>query len=462
MLPENVFDPFLRSLSSTPPDVADSTISAEVIPRSFAGDGTSEVAEPAVRLWFSNEHSVGYDQAVRAIRRELGNLRHKDTDIIAGDILAVLAAHPEKNSHPTAVLNSLLNSVVGGELSQFAIFKAPPAFGFQRFTLGEFLIGELKIRNLRDASRTAGSDYFGRYRDRLIGRFTIERKHFPVKVIDWNQTRSAFRPEESHHRATIWNRAIESYFGQMSDAYISEFWDRLDEAQQLLVASGAPALNVHRLRLLPLVEYVSCFMEINGTWGHVFPGLGLVLLDLASMDKRIPILEKTLMEDYGIDPKSPLPPPVRSYTAFVTKALRYETDGMLDDSLLHFVIALELLFSERQMTSESIKRRVALLIHRPLELSLQDTERIIQKLYDARSRYVHAGQAIEPSLVPSAKKVCQEILWTLLRRTRTHSAEADIVDGWTKDIDYLYSALQAGKRVTNDEWIACGVQGKSG
>lgn len=175
------------------------------------------------------------------------------------------------------------------------------------------------------------------------------------------------------------------------------------------------------------------------------------------MDIRIPHAIAKLRDEFGIAQGVSLPPPLRNYALFVSKAKRYVNDGLCDEGFVHYVIALELLFGDVSRTTESVSRRAATLVFRPFVLSIADAEKKLGKLYDARSRYVHAGQPISPKLLAEVNNVCEEVLWALLRRLKRSGASGDFVERWTKELDYLYSAIAAGKDVPEEDMQSCGI-----
>jgi hypothetical protein len=230
------------------------------------------------------------------------------------------------------------------------------------------------------------------------------------------------------------------------------------EDQELVLADSSSFIDERTVRRVRLVENVSVFLNIGGSWGYVGPGsLAGLNVDFASVDVKIPRALARLRDEFGIAQVTVLQPPVRSYVHFVSKAKRYSNEELLDEAFVHYVIALELLFGERARTNESVSRRVATLVFRPFSVSIVEAERMVTRLYDARSRYVHSGHSIDPSLIKQVDDVCAEVLWALLRRLKQHGSTDDAVGIWTKELDYIYSAIAAGKELAEDDLVASGI-----
>jgi len=459
MIPDNIFDPLLRSFSLTIPATAKDFASAEVIPASFAKDHAVFLQEAPVRLWYRTDCERTYEHFARRLEQELRHLRHESTSMIAGALLALYTLQQGREDSPTAAMNELLSNVVDAELSQFFVFAhdSPPAF--QKFKMGEFSIGQLAVRNLRNRSRDVGSDYFELYRHRLVGKFAIERDTVQVRVVDWMGLLPKYGVEAaSQLTRTLRDRSVEAYFGRVAAAQFDNFWERFDEVQQLLTAFGAPYLDERQIRQTLFAESISVFFEINGSWGSVYPSSNSGFnFNFAPVDRRIPATARSLWDDFGIDVNADLAPPLKSYSLFTAKAIRYADDGYTNESLLHFVIALELLFGGRQQIAQSVSRRVAVLVYRPLGIALADAQKMADKIYDARSGYVHQGHSVPVLVLTDARRVCDEVLKALMRRLKVRPFEQNSDNSWLKELDYIYSAQIVGKSVADEDLESCGV-----
>src|SRR5260370_6516275 len=187
MLPENVFDELLGSFSHRKPSNQGAQSVFEAIPQSMATDGSAAVAEPGIRIWYRNDGKISFDRFRDRLRIELRNFGHKHAESVIGVIVALYTAHPARHRGPTAVFNAMLARIVDGDLSQFFIFPHPPYPGFRIFKIGRFYIGELDSKKLSYRSVRAGSDYFDRYKERLVGRLAIEREVSTARVINLHE-----------------------------------------------------------------------------------------------------------------------------------------------------------------------------------------------------------------------------------------------------------------------------------
>jgi hypothetical protein len=88
-------------------------------------------------------------------------------------------------------------------------------------------------------------------------------------------------------------------------------------------------------------------------------------------------------------------------------------------------------------------KRVAVVVHRHFHVLYEEQEEQLRKLYDLRSRYVHQGISVDPEKAAEAEKVCTLVLECLLR-FQARGKESSFLR-WQKDIDFVASALEAGR-----------------
>jgi hypothetical protein len=135
---------------------------------------------------------------------------------------------------------------------------------------------------------------------------------------------------------------------------------------------------------------------------------------------------------------------LRQYAKFVTRGKRHLIDGRKDEGFLHFMIGLDLVLGEKQQTTAKVTRRAAALIHNHFGLTYVEQEAKLRKLYEVRSRYVHQGQSIDAENITALEAICTEIFNCLLR-FQNRKKSAALTSQWQKDIDYMVSAIEAGR-----------------
>lgn len=147
---------------------------------------------------------------------------------------------------------------------------------------------------------------------------------------------------------------------------------------------------------------------------------------------------------------------LRTFALFLSKARRHELDGRIGEAFLHYVIALDLLFGEQESATCSVTKRAAVVVSRALGMTLPATLKLMNRLYGVRSKYVHRGIEMPSEEVRTVARVCTEVLFALLRFQQL-ADQTKTIAGWLKNLDYLNSAIDAGKELGTDELVALGI-----
>ena len=144
-----------------------------------------------------------------------------------------------------------------------------------------------------------------------------------------------------------------------------------------------------------------------------------------------------------------------SSARFVSKAKRHIEQKRLDGGFLHFVIALDLVFGETDAANKSVSRRVAVSTHEAHGRPFTQQAEVVKRVYDARSRYVHHGNAVRTELIDDAADLCDEVLTVLLR---LHGkGDALEVSKWLAQLDLFSSTIAAGRPVDQDDMSKYGL-----
>jgi hypothetical protein len=330
----------------------------------------------------------------------------------------------------------------------------------QRFSFGAFHVGPANPQTIEYRSKRAGSpDFFDRYSHKISDRLTFERDitHCRCFGIPTLRTESISFVRADAARSRMWQRCVTGYFQILALSYWKDFWAAFVEEQELLIAAGAPAMDERIIQTVYPTHMISIFQNIDGE-GFVAPlGSGPIWVELAKADQRIPATLAMLRETYDFTKwqDTELHHTLRSFSRFFAKAKRHEVDGGTDEAFLHYVIALDLLFGEKESLTASVSKRAAMVIFRELNLSPLDALKHVQALYDARSQYVHKGRSPRTESLFAVAGVCSKVLHVLLRLQKNRR---DIsVSNWLKQLDYLYASIEAARTVSTRDLQECGI-----
>ena len=325
-----------------------------------------------------------------------------------------------------------------------------------------FRFGPLRSDKLKHRSEKAGSDYYELYRDQLHGAWAIEREPKSVRVLQLKSIRDRIFDipilgrEREPWEYQAWDALSNGYFSLQNQALFSDFWPELITAQDALLALGAAYFDPQTLRSSPFQSLqVAVFLNLGTGWpGYVAPaGVGFFHIDLANIHVRVPQLFE-LKKQYGFNQfdKSPLHSSIKLFASFVARARRHQLSGHRDEALLHFIIALELIFGVREAIQRSVAERVALITFRQASRAFEQQRGWINNIYDLRSRYVHEGAKLaNETPVEDMYTLCERVFRCLLRLQAANPEISqkgkETLARWLTLLDFLSKGLIAGKEI---------------
>jgi hypothetical protein len=443
------------------PDKASAPLLAVQIPYLPAVDETGYVREHQLWLHYPSGTKLPFNRLLDRINKELHHGRHPKHDDFALFALALAALAPQGDI--ISNLNKVLDHVGDADVSLYHILRMDFPEDY-RVEIPPFTIGPLRIQKLKYNSEKAGSDFYSRYQGELADSWAIEREPQKTRVFDF------FRLQEEMFGAAVnvpmrqrWESQalgviVDWYFSLHNRVLFEQFLDDLVSAQSVFVALGAPFFDTRSFSMLSGIvktHRVAVYLNMGARkQGFVAPGgMGPLLVDVAGIHERVPRVRKELKETYGVErfDDSPLHRTIKLFADFVARARRHEIDGHINEALLHHVIALELVFGERQAIQKSVSERVAVITYRENGRTFAQQLDWIDGIYDLRSKYVHKGIEFtdEPQL-QQLGRLCEQTFRCLLRLQAAHPLPASrgegVLTSWFKELDYLVAGMVAGRQ----------------
>jgi hypothetical protein len=450
------------------------------IPFMPAVDVSGPVSQEAP-LWlhYPSGTTVTFERLVQRINKELSASRHATTAVLQGKAvhdrfaifaLALAALTPSHRGDIISRLNKILDSVCDADVTLYHILavRFPEQY---KFEIPPFTIGPLRGQKLGYNCEKAQSDFYSRYRDTLLNAWAIEREPRKARVLDIPQIREGIfgspidKIGRQNWELQAWESIVNDYFSLHNTALFDQFQAELVSAQSILLAAGAPFFDTRSLYMLSSViqtHRVAVFLNLGTSKaGFVAPaGMGPLLIDVAGIHERVPNLLKELRKSYGFErfDESPLHRSIKLFANFVARGRRHEVDSHPNEALLHYVIALELIFGERQAIQKSVSERVALITFRENNRSFAQQRDWIDAVYDIRSRYVHDGVELTDQLqLDQLRGLCEQVFRCLMRLQAGHSQPAskgkEILTMWLHELDYLAKGMIAGKQPTETQFV---------
>lgn len=459
-----VFRNLLSSLRLTEPEKSDDYNKSLAIRPSIAEDKGKKIFYNEIYLYHKKVESTDLNSLIRKIQSILSIAGHPYDEPVVKAILCAYCLHPAKANDPIGSLNEILSHISMADLSQYYIFPFSPPDGYE-LNLGSFKFGLLDAEQLAYRCLKVKSDYFERYGEQLRGEFAIQRNVSKVKVIVWHSLAEKFGIFTTQDTLTkdAGYHLILNYFEKISESYFNSFWSDIREEQLLVTAAGGAFIDERVFEQIIGAQKLSIFMNMgNLNFGYVVPlKTGFFTIDFARTDRKIPEMLKMLKEKFAFDQfrDYEIHRTLKMYAIFVSKARRDIQDGRFDEAFLNFVISLDLLLGDKRTTTDSIASRVAIITHGYFKQSFQEQRKLIQRIYDNRSQYVHGGLSVDQSLLNTVEEISKQVLFTLLRLNQKENSQSpNFLEIWFKKLDFLISAVQAGEEISKEKFENAGIE----
>lgn len=443
---------FLQSLSLDRPNGEASPVFQIQFAPTRDGDQVSDGL--VMSVWQDAVTSMKIETVRKKIASNLEQRSHSSSPQICDILLAALTvARIRRRGTAIGLLNEMLSQVTTSDLSMFFAFRIPGSVSY-KFDLGKFKVGPLDLNALSYRSGKAGSDYAVRHADRLRNLPLSISSTASVRVIDWGiYARISDSQAANQEERFTMDRLIIEYFHCLAQVHFDQFFDDFREAQLFPQALVGGRLNVEALLRLSAAERVAIYSSIGGRrGGFVAPTTIGIQVDLGGSDKSIPYVTKTLKEKFGPMGKGALGGVTQRYVKFLADSAQLESDGNIADAFLYHVIALDLLLGEKDSSTASVTKRAAALTFTSLGRPYQDVRKDCDRIYNARSQYVHAGEQPDKALLEPVKKISREIALVLLRLQSTDAGSDDhFHKKWTSRVQVLVSKLEAGDPIADEE-----------
>jgi hypothetical protein len=460
------FETLLASLTSEPSETGGPLCEFIAIPSQLVKEDERFTNLPEVKIWYRETPALSLEALEIRITKELKRLAHPGGIDIARILLAIYSRTRRTDKSAVEQFNSVFDAIVTANLNQYLVFTLPSLLDYQ-FQVGDFKVGRFNPERLAYQSQKAQSDYFKRYEKELRSQpLSVERKYFPVKTIDWNKlaiSQHNWQPKKKVY-APLMHRLVAEYYNQLSLIYFEDFFVQLHSAQEIGMALGSGWFDPEALRRIVGVsqQLISVYLDIGAEKrGFVSPvGFGPHLINLGGAHLGLPATEKMLRKTYGFEgfKDYPVHQDLKSFCHFLALAVTHHDEGRHAEGFLHYIIALDLLLGEKNSSTQTVSKRSAVLTHRMRGVTFKEAIAESEKIYDARSRYVHEGKEPKQDLWDVAQSVCREIAFCLFRLQRDPKNQSTgFHDRWMREIDFVAAALAASRSVPDADLRAIGI-----
>ncbi|MEQ8278860.1 MAG: hypothetical protein RMA76_30180 [Deltaproteobacteria bacterium] len=376
--------------------------------------------------------------------------------------LAVLALATETRRSEGSVVdhvNELLSRSLDASFTMWAVLPARAAPGY-RVRMGPTELRPFDPQKLRYWANKIGCAYPFELSE-LAGMMCVARDRLETRILDWSADAAALRRlyakwGESFATMTL----LDDYYHTVFEYFLRQLPEQIREAIMVIEAGGM--LHVDETELLThlMTRTLGLFQwQADGKtrgWA-VATRRGRITSSHPAPEVWAEV-RAWLREQFELEgdlPTTRLADSVRAYTSFLQRAQRHRWGGRPQEGFLHFVIALDLLLGLEGQSTQSVSARTATLVHRAFGRTLGEQKVILKRLYNSRSKYVHEGRLPPEGEDDEVEAICVEVLWALLAASR--AGEVEDVHDWIRQIDFVTSALDAGRTPSDDDLSRIGI-----
>lgn len=438
----------------------------------------SKVLDQDIGFWYSPERCQ-YSTLRRLILEEFGRTGHPSSDRLADGLVLAFVLMPKTRDVLTE-FERVLGSFTPADVSQFVFIPASAVLKYMRvgqpredeligfFGHGPFryapLAGDL-MEKIKYRFERIGVGALLPGFEKFFGNIAVYREPQSTKVIDF--TGLGFKGHQSLEVVNL----MQYYFDDLSGVLFEDFWQKHLESQYFSVAAGAALLDRASLEALPGTAWLSVF------WGFdLLAGKGTISLitetrryegtlalrvrsfgaELAEAKQR---MELELTEQLGPGPYR-IYPSLHNFARLVARSRELESRGYVEESFTLLMVAMESLLAERDSISTTLSRRAGALLSVSEDKHFEDSVKSVEKLYDARSRFVHQGEAIPPDSLKALKELCRTVFFAASRSQArfTEGDENNWKSKWFAVLDYLSACFEAGVTVDSGAASISGAQ----
>jgi len=430
--------------------------------------GAEMIPLPALTFWYVESASLGMESLLRKIVTEMKSKGHPANVEIAGIVVAAFVIAQRQPGSSVSQFNEVFGEIASAELTQHYLISTaefPKQSGnFSPGRIGSFMTGPFDPERLAYQCRRAGSDFFDRYEATLRAiPFSFEREHRTVKVIQWQRLLfSEGRWATASDLFALRSRIIDRYFAALSALYFEDFFTEFAAVQELPMALGSAWIEMNRLEEFLGSHLVSIYRKIGGqNAGFVSPTARLRLeVNLGGAHLGVPATETFLKKhfSYAGDSTSEVYQSIKTFTHFLALAERHAAANRKSEAFVHFVIALDLLLGDPNASTSGISTRGAALVHEALDKDYPSMWKELQRIYNARSKYVHEGRIPEAPFLDSVRTISREVAFCLLRLQKApENRSAGFHERWIKDLDVVVAKKAAGHAIPENELSGVGI-----
>lgn len=402
-------------------------------------------------LYIRKDNRIPLEAVSKKIKKNLQGIDHCDTEKMVL-ILLYIFSFSNREEKSVEKINKFLNWKSSADLNQFVYYNLPN-FNQSKLQFGDFTFGSLNCSRLSMLCKKIKTDYYEKYHSNSKQLLSIERKYFTIPILNVFNIVYEFKCQ---YTVDV-NESYYIYFEELSKFYFEDFEYKFIEQQNLKHFLIDEYIDYNDLKILSPSK-ISIFLNISDLKnGWIIPTSEQLSLNVPQSESKYPIFKDELKRKYSYSGNegTELHYTIDKYLSFCSKAKRFFENNQISEALLHYIIALDLIFGEEKSLTNSVSTRVSICVFRALDKNYNDCYKNLTDLYRDRSKYVHCGIFVNSDKVLLLEEICKEVLFVFFRLNEfRHDWNRN---SWIKKLDLLVAHLNANESPTDSMYKELGI-----
>jgi hypothetical protein len=452
-------DNLITSMQLTAPASADGWSKFEIVSERGRSNAEKFWFERPIVAWYPTSGEATPEGLCQRISKELVQRRHPVSNAIVRAIVGLLCIRSAKFSDGVDALNALFEVTDSTECIDHFLAGFPPHPDFEGYTLGDFAVGRLDREKLIYLCRRVQCNFFERNPDAFKGVFSIQRARAEAQVISAARFPEILRPVQSAE--SIEHKIIDAYYEAVAANRLDGLRRDFMESQSVPAAAGVPVLDATDPHFWINSSFVCVF-----TWrtpqlvGYFCPLGQYAKLDFGHADEKMRAKLTFLKEQYQFTQltASDLHRLIGTFSRFVMLARLRSDREQYAEGFLNYVIALDLVFGEKDASNQAISTRVGVITAPKLGVPFDSARERMKQIYGLRSQFVHRGKPVGQDAVELVRPLIEAVFdCFMLLQSRPSGHEQGFPEAWLKQLDFIAAGYDAGIAVERAVLEAAGL-----
>jgi len=353
--------------------------------------------EYSSRSFLKYSKYLDFDEFVLELRQVLSVSNHFVNDTLIVGVLSLFNLMPQSRRNDK-IINDFFLLISKFYLKQYVFFDGLSTDKIMNMNFNDFSIGKIDFEKFENfVYNHSASDYISKYRDKFGKNVGLEVKSKVIACLDiyrWMDNAGINIKAISFEVQTL----VNLYLNGISEELLLKLENDFEKKQRFITAYFGVHYDINDFRYVDntVVNVFYGFLN-NSECGWVHPSI-LKVGGFSFPDNKIIKEVNTFMKKHNdiiFNSEGEYSRHMVIVSEYFSNAEKHIKKLNFSLAFVELFIGLDFLLAPDTEKSKKLKRRISLLVHFYFGNSLLEQEKILDRLYDSRSNYIHNGIAVE-------------------------------------------------------------------